>query len=129
MIRAHRSAVLDLLDVPNLTVHDGLVPNLPVLPYVVLWMTGPRRVTHSLCGVQSDADLTFATTCVGSDAEQVEWAQEKVHAALVDSRITVAGRSVTRIQHEDSAMPDVDYDVDPPVVTSVDVWRLLSVPA
>ncbi len=130
MIRAHRQAVLAKLQaVPQLTTYDGLVPNLPEHPYVVLWMSAPNRLSSRMCGVQSDAVQTFATTAVATDANQIGWVQEKVHGALVDAAVTVTGRSCERVKHEDTAPIDIDYDVDPPVLTAVDIWRFLSIPA
>lgn len=129
MIRAHHNAVLSLLTgISNVTVYDGLVPDLPSLPYAVLWASAPLRSTDRLCGTQLNARELFSTTAVGSTADQVGWVQEKVHAALVDARATVTGRSCERIQHYESASTDVDYDVDPPVLTAVDSWLFVSVP-
>lgn len=130
MIRAHRNAVLALLTgVPGLTVYDGIVPNVPALPYAVLWTSAPLRWSDRMCGVQGNAREMFATTAVGTTADQVGWVQEKIHAALVDVRVTVTGRSCERIQHVESAAMDIDYDVRPPVLTAVDSWVFASVPA
>ncbi len=130
MIRAHRNAVLGLLEaVSNLTVYDGLVEDTPALPYVVLWTSAPERLSHSLGGAQTDAWNTFTTTAVGTTSDQVGWVQEKVHGALVDAPVTVSGRSCERIKHDTTVAVAADYDVTPHVLTAVDVWQFLSIPA
>lgn len=130
MIRAHHNAVLGLLTgVANLTVYDGIVPNVPTLPYAVLWASAPLRWSDRMCGDQGNARELFATTAVGATADQVGWVQEKVHAALVDVRAVISGRSCERIKHSDSAATAIDYDVDPPVLTAVDSWLFVSVPS
>jgi len=130
VIRAHHNAILGLLTgIPNLVLYDGIVPNLPVLPYAVLWASAPLRYADRMCGNQINARELFSTTAVGSTADQVGWVQEKLHAALLGAPVTVAGRSCERIQHVESAATDIDYDVDPPVLTAVDSWLFVSVPA
>lgn len=130
MIRASHDAIYGLLDgIAALTVHDGLVPNLPPLPYAVMWASGPLRSSDRLSGSQGNGRELFSTTCVGSTAEQVAWVQDKVHAALVDASVSVSGRRAGRIKHEESAATAVDYDADPPVITAVDTWALNTFPA
>lgn len=133
MIRAHRDAVLSLLTgIPNLTLYDGIVPGPDEglsFPYVVLWAATPLRWSDRMCGLQGNARELFSTTAVGFTADQVGWVQEKVHAALVDVRAVISGRSCERIQHVDSASADIDYDVRPSVLTAVDSWLFVSVPA
>lgn len=130
MIRAHRNAVLALLSgIPNLTLYDGIVPNVPALPYAVLWASAPLRWSDRMCGTQENARELFSTTAVGATADQVGWVQEKVHAALVDVLAVISGRSCERIKHAESAATDIDYDVDPPVLTAVDSWLFVSIPA
>lgn len=132
MIRAHHQAVLGLLTgISDLTVYDGIVPNLPALPYAVLWASTPLRYTDRMCGDQINARLVFSTHAVASTSVQVGWVQEKLNAALLGATVTVAGRSCERIQSFEygSGKPDIDYDVDPPVLTAVDSWLFVSVPA
>lgn len=129
MIVAHRTAVLELLEQTGNHVHDGAPPNLPPLPYVVLWSSGLRRVGSRWCGDQDDADMLFSTTVVAKTGADVARVQENVHAALVNAPVAVSGRSCQRVKHEDSQPADPDYDTDPPLITAVDVWRLISVPA
>jgi len=131
MIRAHRNAVLGLLTgIPDLTVYDGVVPNLPALPYGVLWASAPLRWSDRMCGDQMNAREQFQTTAVGYTAVQVGWVQEKIHAALVGVRPVVAGRACERIQNDrPPGQMDIDYDVDPPILTAIDLWLFVSVPA
>ncbi len=133
MIRAHHNAVLALLSgVPNLTLYDGIVPGPDEglsYPYAVLWASAPLRWSDRMCGEQGNARELFSTTAVGFTADQVGWVQEKIHAALVDVRAVITGRSCERIKHVESAPTDIDYDERPPVLTAVDSWLFASVPA
>ncbi len=131
MIVAQHDAILALLQaVPALVVHDGAVIGiLPPRPYVVLWASAPHRTSDRLAGFSDLADTTFSTTAVADSARDVAQVQEWVHAALLDAAVTVTGRVSQRIDHTRSAAAEVDYDQRPPVVTAVDAWRLVSVPA
>lgn len=132
MIRAHHNAVLSLLSgIPDLTLYDGIVPNLPALPYAVLWTSAPVRFADRLCGDQANARALFRTTSVGATPIQIGWVQEKIFAALLDVRVTVPGRSCERIKSYEPGRgeTDIDYDADPPVLTAIDSWLFVSVPA
>lgn len=130
MIRAHVAAVYALLDaVANLNVYDGVVPNTPALPYVVLWANQGAPSSNTVEQASTRRDFTIQTTYVGSTPEQARWAAEKAQGALLDVTPTVAGRQCWPLVVEASQSTRVDLDVDPPVFLSVDVWRLASVPA
>lgn len=127
---SHADAVLTLLEaVDNLTVYDGDVPDLPSLPYVVLWIAEPLRTAGRLSGEQDDAQSTFQTSSVGSTPEQARWAQAKVHEALLNRRPVITGRSSTRVKHDSAPPVRADYDVDPTVFTAVDLWSAYTTPA
>lgn len=129
MIRAHVDAIRALLDGSGLAVYTARVPTKPALPYVWLIAAAPQRQAPGLDGGQRHADAAFQTTTVGGDAQQLGWAQERVHAALVDARPDVPGRRTSRISHEAAQPTRADDDVDPPRVYAVDQWAYLSVPA
>lgn len=129
MIKAHADAILTrLTSTPHITVYDGEVPNNPALPYVVAWVR-VQRTSDSLRGRQTDADVPFQTTTVGLTPESVRIVQDHVHAALADYRLTIPGRSTTRIKHINARPLFTDHDVDPPVLTAVDEWAIRTVPA
>ncbi len=129
MIRATADAVLALLQAQPVTVYDGPPPNLPDVRYVVLSMSGGIRTADRLCGDELNDDVTFSTIAYGIGTEQVRWAQEKAHAALKDAAVVIAGRNCQRIKHSDSQPIEADFDVDPPMLSALDVWRLITFPS
>lgn len=109
-------------------VYDGEVPDLPTLPYVVLWTAAPKRSSDRLTGVQWNADAGFLTSCVGLTPTQVRLAQDRVHAALLDARLEVAGRNLAGVKHLASPPIYADHDKDPTVFLGADQWSVFSAP-
>lgn len=130
MIRAHAAAVLALLRTdPALTVYDGEVPNLPVMPYVVLWTRSPHRTSDRLCGASANADAWFQTSAVGEHPDGVRAVQEHVHGLLLDARLSVAGRSMALVRHLAAPTIQRDDTTDPPVFVGADQWGVFSTPS
>lgn len=130
MIRAHIDAVVALLNAsPNVVVHDGIVPNNAALPYVVVFADQGAADPTSLAYASDWRTFHLHTTCVGSTQLQVRALAERVDAALLDQRPTVAGRSVAPLRKALTQPVRQDTDVDPPVLFAADVWVLSSVPA
>jgi hypothetical protein len=130
MIQSHAAAVLAALrEDPVLRVHDGAVPNLPQIPYVVLWTAAPVRSSDRLSGLATNADAHFQTSAVGLSAEQVRLVQDHVHAQLLSVRLVVAGRSMALVRHLAAPMILRDDSVDPPLFLGADQWGVFSAPA
>ncbi len=131
-VEAHAAAVLQALLASGLTVFDGHVPTgeaRPALPYAVLWMAAPLHRTSTLAGHQQQATVAWTTHSVGQRPENARWVQSRVHSALVDARLTVPGRAVSKVKHDVTQPVRADRDVDPAVFSAVDQWSLLSLPA
>ena len=129
MIRAHVDGVLALLRATaNLTVYDGVVPNAPVLPYVVVWSDQGRAEATALAHVSDWRTFTVQTTYVGSTQVQVRALAERVETALLDKRPGVTGRTTGPLTKELTQPVRQDTDVDPPLLYALDVWRVSSVP-
>jgi hypothetical protein len=130
VIRAHAQAVLEVLRAdPVLDVYDSHVPNLPPLPYVVVWSSAPRLTGSRTCGDQPEADARWQTSSVGGSPEQARAVQERVRERLSGVRLAVAGRAMARVQHLASPPLYEDRDVDPPVFLAADQWAAFSGPA
>lgn len=130
MIRATATAIKAALVLPNLTVFDTIVPASPTFPYVVVFTGAPRSEdSDRASGDTSTADHEFQTTVVGTNADQVRLLSEWVRTALLDVRLTVTGRRVTRIKPLSSTDPRVDNDVPSKPIYAVTVWGFFSVPS
>jgi len=129
VIRATATAILGALTLPNLTVYDTKVPDSPIFPYVVLFSGSPDEDSDRASGHTSTADHEFQTTITGTNADQVRLLSEWVRTALLDVRLTVAGRNVARIKPLSSQDPRVDNDVPAKPIYASTVWGFYSVPA
>lgn len=137
---AHVQAVLDLLEAAaagtNLTVHEGLAPNLQDTPYWMVYPEGPgvahrgeRDGAARLAGTSVALDLVVQITSVGGSAWQARWAAAKAQEALLDVVPTVAGRTCRPIvQAFATGRPEPDV-TDPDLFTSMAGYRIRSVPA
>lgn len=98
-------------------------------PYAVLHFA-PDVASATSANDKTDwRSWMFVTHSVGSDADQCEWVRERLEAALLDHAPTVAGRSCDRITRLGSGVPpEVDNDVQPPLVLARDTWVFASVP-
>lgn len=129
MIRAAAAAVMGALTLPNLTVYDTRVPNSPSFPYLVVFMGQPDEDSDRASGHTSTADHEFRTTVVGTDTDQVRLLSEWVRTALLDVRLSVAGRTTERIKPLSSTDPRVDSDIPSKPIFASSVWGFYSVPA
>lgn len=129
--------VAALRAVPNLTVHVGVVPPAPVppgggpvapvTPYVVVFPDGGLSDREELVVVSDRLEQAVRVTCVGKTASEVLWAVERVRGAVLDARLTVAGRRAFPVSHESSSALLRDDDVTPPLLYISDVYRLSTV--
>ena len=130
MIRASADAIKAALVLPNLTVHDTIVPPSPTFPYVVVFTGSPRSEdSDRASGQTSTADHEFQTTVVGTNADQVRLLLGWVRAALLDVRLVVPGRSTACIKPISSTDPRPDDDIPSKPIYASTVWGFYSVPA
>lgn len=131
-MRAHIAAIEALLAPLGYETYYVDVPDVPTLPYVLLWGSSGTPTTERPVGFPEleDDDLTdlLGVTCVAGTAYGVLTLRAAVRAVLNDSRPTVQGRFV-ELHLFDSRDTQVDRDVNPHVPYGVDVYRLTSVPA
>ncbi|MFV2094825.1 hypothetical protein ACFHW1_04950 [Micromonospora sp. LOL_014] len=133
MIQAHADAILDLLRADSeLTVIDGPVPQGTVPPYVVVYIddSDPELPDSRPLTGDSERHVTRGYIhSVGSNGVAVRAVRQRVRAALLDVRPTIAGRSCMPIRREDGQPARSDEETGSPLVSAVDVYRLESVPA
>lgn len=131
-MRAHIAAIEALLAPLGYETYYVDVPDVPTLPYLLLWGSSGTPTTERPVGFPEleDDDLTdlLGVTCVAGTAYGVLTLRAAVRAVLNDSRPTVQGRFV-ELHLFDSRDTQVDRDVNPHVPYGVDVYRLTSVPA
>lgn len=141
-IQAHAQAVLGLLDAddtpPALVVYDGVVPSgvdPRTSPYVVVYFA---TVTPGAAEAPDKVDLTGDSEVmqvdaychsVGGSGAAARIVATRVRAALLNARPEIAGRVCFPIRHVDNQPPRRDEDTGSLVVHTVDVYRLLTVPA
>ena len=130
------AAVLALLGADtNLTVYDTVVPVdpttgvPPLRPYVVVYAPVGKSTLNNLTGNSGALEALIQTTCVGDTAESCRIVSRRVKADLLDIRPVIVGRVSFPIRHADSRPPQVDNQVQPPVLFAVDRWLTSSVPA
>lgn len=130
MIAEHGAAVLGLLQaIPNTTTYDGIVPNLPTLPYVALYADQGAAESSDLAESNDWRTWRFQTTCVAETARQARALADRVETALLGVSPAVAGRSCGRIVKDDSQPLVRDDDTSSPYLYAVDRWSFVSVPA
>lgn len=113
----------------GLTVYVSKAPTDAAMPYVVLH---PDQGSTESTGFSGDIDWRtwrYITNSYGSDAEQVEWAAEKVEAGLAGRRPSVAGRICDRIRKESDVPVSRDEDATSTIFLARDVWVFHSIPA
>ena len=127
-MREHLAAIRALLTAASLTSYHIDVPDVPTLPYVLVWsssgMPGPEQ---SVAGAGDLTDLV-GVTAVASSADNVLIVRDRVRAVLDGARPTVTGR-VVWLNLAASGTTAIDRDVTPHVAYGVDQYRLISVPA
>ncbi len=137
MIRAHLTGFLGLLtplagNPPVLTGSADAQDQAPILPtdrttpYVVVRTDNMPMTSDRIAQASTHLTGRFYVTHVGKTVQEVQWAQEKTRALLVDKRPTVTGRSVGRLSMTDSSPVQTDRDVQPPLVYAVDVYTCFS---
>ena len=128
MIHEHATAFLALLaaDV-ELTVFDGAPPDLSEPPYVVVWVSLDSESDVSISAEQGFADVRYTTHSVGSSGEAARRVADRVRAAVLGHRLTVADRRTFKIRHEYGVPPQWNESTGFQFVDVVDVWTGRSV--
>lgn len=130
MSKAHSDAVLALLTgVSGLTVYDGKVPNLPALPYAVLFTDDGLEELDTLEATTGPVTCAFTLTASGLTRTSAQAASGKAHAALNGQQPTVAGRICSPIRQTTSRPITRDDDVDPPLLFAANQYTFFSVVA
>lgn len=137
--QAHAAAVMDQLQIdvggPPLVVHDGHVPNLQDLPYVVVHFTAltpagemaPDKV--SLTFDSDVVELRIYTHSVGENARAARAVATRVRTQLLNVTVGIEGRSCFPIRHWESQPPVRDETTGFLIFDQVDVWSMTSLPA
>lgn len=119
---------------PNLTVYDGKVDDGATLPYAVAYFT---MTTASGDAAPGAVDLTLDSQTIdltlylhnvagnGAAARVVQW---KTRTALVNARLTVAGRRCWPVRQIDDAPAVRDESTGKLIVDLTDVYRLRTFP-
>lgn len=104
------------------------VPSPAPQRYAVVWvsMSGRDRPRYS-SGQVRDV-FTVTVHCVGSDAAQAHWVQEKVNA-LTGASLTLAGRKLWPVEYVTGQPAALDDDGDSPLVFAVSQFDVMSDPA
>lgn len=127
MIRAHRRAVEAMLT--GLNVYVSKAPSGAAMPYVVLHPDQGSTESTGFDGVTDWRTWRYITHSYGTDAEQTEWAAERVEAGLLDKRPIVEGRICDRVRKESNVPVNRDEDSSSTVFLARDVWVFHSIPA
>lgn len=135
--RTHDDALVAKLIDAGLVVGDAADPDDPFgwqgvpgqsrfIPYAVVYPLD-HLYDGSLGCPDTDSDLSWQVTCVGSTREQCDWVRAEVAAALIGQTLTVAGRSVPRIRPDGGAGTRRDDTVQPPVFIATPRFAAVSV--
>jgi hypothetical protein len=99
----------------------GKVGNSPTYPYVVTFASTPTASDYSHAAKSGARRWRIATMYVGTSEDSTFWLAEKVEAALLDKRLTIAGLNCSPVRRESGAPIKPDPDVEN-VSTGTDVW-------
>ncbi len=136
----HADAILALLAdappaSPALVVYDGTVPKSTDVPppakqYVLVYFSTTTPDATSLDGDQDRTVTRVYCHCVGGDAAASRAIAGRVSRALLNARVSSAGRVCWPVRDDDSTSPpDRDQTTGVTVMDGVSVYRLESVPS
>lgn len=135
-IQAHANAFLDRLRTDaQLKVFDGAVDKGATPPYALVYLTfwtpdgelAPDKVPLTF---NSDVvELRGYCHCVGANAVAARAVAQRVRAALLNQRLTIAGRACFPIRWKDGNPDQRDETTGVLVMDQVDVYGFTSVPA
>ena len=99
----------------------GEVPPSPQRPYVVRYASTPTPTDYSHAATRGASRWRVSTLYVGDSDAAVFWVAEKVEAALLDQRLTIADKNCSPLKRESGAPVREDDDAEGAFV-STDVW-------
>lgn len=114
---------------------DGTVPDGAEPPYVAVHIhrerpyEGNGAAGDGLNGATQRVVLYAYCHCVGADEIGARAVAQRVEAALLDARPTVAGRTVHPIRYDSGQPPRSDESTGTLVSELTDVYRLETLPA
>lgn len=128
-INAHYAAFKALLtaDPNGLDVYDAESPKLATGMYVTLYGDTGNPEQVDLADDNPLQVWTIQTTVTGLDVEQANAGMKLVQDRLLNVRLSVAGRSCTRIKKLGSRKAERDDDASPALFYAVADWRWISV--
>ena len=103
------------------------VPSPAPQRYAVVWVSLVEKQRTRLTGGQVRDVFTVTVHCVGADAAQAHWVQEKVNA-LTGVTLTVSGRMLWPVEFVTSQPAALDDDGDSPLVFAVSQFDVMSDP-
>jgi hypothetical protein len=134
--RLHFDAALTLLRAdagpPALVVYpdpEGLTPTIPADQYVRVYChidRPPDTNSNSLAGISQTLTTRWICHCVGLNEYASLATAMRVRAALLDQRVTIAGRNPGLIRQEQSNPPAKDDSTGRTVIDTVVVYRMTS---
>lgn len=134
MINDHAAAILALLDADNtdppLVWYDGSVPQGAAPPYVLVYFAdNDSRASTPMTGESKRFVMWAYAHCVGGNQIAARAVAQRVRAALLDVKPTVAGRTCFPIRRDDGQPAQRDQSTGQLVQDKVDVYRLESIPS
>ncbi|HEY9411122.1 MAG TPA: hypothetical protein VIP77_16200 [Jiangellaceae bacterium] len=122
------NAGLDLLRAdPGLTVHDGIVPDGLVPPYVLAYTSVARPTDHHaipLTGQSRGFTVRWILHCVGEDAITARATAQRARTQLLDVRPTVVGLTCNPIRQVEVIPPARDESTGLPRIDAVEVYEM-----
>lgn len=132
-------AVLDLLTAVPVLTGDGQRPagggfpgedsSQPFVPYAVVF----QGVTSRIDGPSSDpdADVTeeYQVTAIGVTRASASVIADKAKQALLNTALTVPGRTVQLVEWVLGRPAERDDDVTPPLFSAIDIYAISTSPA
>lgn len=132
------TAIVDRLEATGIAVGDGHVPD------DVGWQEAPGGskfvaylTVHAIPGGSVDGPIDrpdddsawiWQVTAVGGNREQCDWAGDTARVALLDTPLTIAGRSACRLTIDTPDGAHRDDTVQPRVWMSAERYALITTP-
>jgi hypothetical protein len=132
----HQAAIVAALQGAGLVTGDGGPPTVPhgwqqnrtFIDYAIVYPL-PGQFDGTLEATNSDADLAFQITCVARTLADVLAVEDTANGALLDTALTVAGRSVLQVRLDGTGNARRDTSVNPPLNISTPRYRYSTTPA
>jgi hypothetical protein len=127
--KEHSDVVVALVTAAAGTTYDAIVPPDAAYPYRVVFTDDGLDEATSIEGNPDHLTVRFVITASGLSRESVQGCRDQGHDAVAGEVPTVSGRSCSVIRHVNSRPIEMDYDVTPHLLYSVNEYEFFSVPA